>query len=159
MLRLREEPRVGSRAIEAAEDRLQALELERGEVHAEKQALQERRAALGEELEQDLEARIRASSAELGRMRALLPQVPSAARSELESVLDALEQHLEGSGLGDRRAAFLAGLRKGDTVYLPRFSRRASIVRLDKKKQRASVRLGRQTLEVAYEELSAFESL
>ena len=144
---------------EAAENRLQELEQERDALREEQDELRQRRAALGEEVEQDLEARLRASRSELERMRTLLPQLSAGVRTQMEGLLEGLATHLGGESLGDRRSAFFDGLHKGDTVYLPRFKKRASVLKLDKKRQRATVRMGRQTLELKFEELSAFESL
>ncbi|MDF1800421.1 MAG: hypothetical protein P1V81_14680 [Planctomycetota bacterium] len=137
-----------------------------GEVEAEKLQLLEERAGaeraaqlLVKEAQQGLEERLRSTKPYLERAQKLLPQLPKAARLELEAVLDELNTALVGSTLDDTRKDFLASLKKGDHVWVPRYRKRCQVVRIFKDKRRVTVRLARQDLELGFEEISTYDQL
>jgi len=152
--------RVAAEAARAgAEERLQVLESERGELRAARDELERRTEMVDVDAEGALEERLRAAMPLLERARGLLPQVPPAARAPLEELLEELALHLEGAQMGPRREAFLAQLREGHQVFVPRLGRRLMVTRVDRRRRLVKVRLGRQVLSVDFDELSAFESL
>ena len=80
-------------------------------------------------------------------------------RDELKAVFDRIEQHLVGATLTERRKEFLDSLRKGDSVYLPRYGRRCQIHKIDREGAEAVVKLGSMKLRIELEEITWLESL
>ena len=58
-----------------------------------------------------------------------------------------------------RRADFLAKLKKGDEVWLPRFKKRCVVKRLFRDKGELTVRLGIADMKVAFADVTFYESL
>ena len=142
-----------------AEERLRGLEQEGRELEEERGELARSRAVLHEEADRALEERIRDALPRIQRARALLAQLPREKREELDNVLRELDEHLKGEVVGERRQAFLSGLRKGMLVFLPRYQRRCPVTRIDRQRRQLSVRLGKHVLTIPFDEVSAYEAL
>lgn len=123
------------------------------------QRLEEQRGRLGDEAQIELEARASQMRPHLERLLKLTGQLGGDQRRELSAIHVALAESLAAVSVNDRRQSFLEGLRKGDLVYVPRFQKKCPILRLDRVKARLKVRLGKQELELGFDEVSAFESL
>lgn len=138
----------------AAEARVEGARLveERAEFEA-------RREQLLAEIEAELELRLAACRGPLGRLEALEAQLTGPQRAALEEVRTALGEALARAALTERRQAFLARLGKGDQVFLPRYGRRCPVLRVDRKRGRLSVRMGQREIEVAFEDVAAYEAL
>ena len=121
--------------------------------------LAERRTQLEAEAQRGIEERIARARAILVRARAFLPQLPPAGRAELERWLLELEESLGGAALSDRRAGFLAALKKGGLVWLPKFKKRVQVVRIYKDRRELDVKLGARELRVAFDDVTFYESL
>ena len=91
--------------------------------------------------------------------RSFLNGVPATLRAELQAVFDRIEQHLVGATLTEKREEFLASLRKGDSVYLPRYGRRCQVHKIDREGREAVVKLGSMKLRVGLDEITWLESL
>ena len=63
----------------------------------------------------------------------------------------------EENALGRRWGDFLAGLRKGEVVYVPRFRERLRVVKVEPRRQRAKLRRGSLEIEVPFHEISWVE--
>jgi hypothetical protein len=74
-------------------------------------------------------------------------------------VLDALSEALVGATLSERRQEFVASLKKGDYVWLPKYKKRCQVVRVRKEKREVVVKLLRQELSVSFEDVTFYESL
>jgi len=127
------------------------------EAVARQQELDRRGELLETEAQHDLEERIRGARGRLERARAVLAQVPTAAREAMQTELDALDAELSGAVLSERRRAFLAGLSKGSYVYLPRYRKRCLVQRVNRTKQEVRVQLGKMQVRVSFDELASFE--
>jgi DNA mismatch repair protein MutS2 len=139
------------RLAEAAEHQEQ-LERRAGEIEA-------RARALVDEAQVALERQLTDARAVIGPLRALAARVSAERRTELEALVGRLEAALGAGAMTDRRQEFLAGLRKGAMVYVPRFSKRCPVLRVDREAGRVVVRMGRRELELSIDDVSAFEAL
>jgi DNA mismatch repair protein MutS2 len=132
---------------------------ERDRLAAERAEFDARRAQLLAEVEAELESRLAACRGPLARLEALGAQLPGSQRENMEQARAALGEALAQASLTERRQAFLARLGKGDPVFLPRYGRRCPVLRVDKKRGRLAVRLGQREIEVAFEDVAAYEAL
>jgi len=142
-----------------AEGRLVELERARTELAGAHTELAARRAQVDAEGQRMLEERIAGARAIAARARALLPQLPPALRADFERWLDELELALGGATLSDRRASFLAALKKGELVWLPKFKKRVQVARIYKDKRELDVKLGARELRVSFDDVTFYESL
>lgn len=147
------------RVREQAEERLREAEGSAQRAEAQTRELALRGERLEAEAQRDLEERVREARAALERARRLVQQVPAGPRSELEAALAELAGAIEGATLTQRREAFLAGLRKGLLVYLPRYRQRVQVHRIDPARRQLVVKLGSLKLTVSFEEVTPYESL
>jgi len=152
--------RVGAEKLRGeAEDRLLELARARMELSQAEGELAARSAQLEAEAQRGIEERLARARAILTRARAFLPQLPLSGRAELERWLQELEESLGGAALSDRRAGFLAGLKKGALVWLPKFKKRVQVVRIHKKERELDVKLGARELRVSFDDVTFYESL
>jgi DNA mismatch repair protein MutS2 len=121
--------------------------------------LERRGEQLEAEAQRGLEERVREARGALLRAEALLEQVPGRQRAPLAAALADAERALTSASLTERRQAFLEGLKKGDLVYLPRYRRRCPVHKVDRAGEVLVVKLGSVKLEVAFGEVTPFESL
>jgi DNA mismatch repair protein MutS2 len=141
----------------SAEVRLVEAEARLGEIAAERAALSSRGERLEGEAQRLLEERLARARAAAERVRAFLPQIAGAARAELERLLDRLEEALGSALLTDRRRAFLAGLRKGSVVWLPRLQKRCEVLRVRKDERELELKLGQRTLTLGFDDVTYVE--
>ncbi len=150
--------------VEAEKSRTEAgeraLEAERrvDELQREAAHLEARRTNLERDAQAELEARLSEARIEAERATKLLEQVPAEHRKPLGETLAKLRTALRSASLTDRRQSFLDELRKGDLVYVPRFSKRCPVLRIDRDKGRVKVRLGRQELMLELDDVSISDS-
>ena len=78
---------------------------------------------------------------------------------EWRSLAAILAAHLVGATLTDKRKEFVESLRKGDSVYLPRYGRRCQVHKVDREGGEAVVKLGSMKLRVGLDEITWLESL
>ena len=71
--------------------------------------------------------------------------------------LERLDQHLTGASMTGRRQAFLDGLSKGQLVYLPRYRKRVVIQKMDRNKRIMTVRVGKMSMRVSFDEITSFD--
>jgi len=142
-----------------AEERLLELERAQAELAAERERLDGRGAQLEAEAQRGIEERTNRARAVLERAQALLPQIPPEKRAEVERVLGELAAALGDASLSDRRAGFLAGLKKGQLVWLPRFKKRCQVTRIHKEKRELEVKLGTRELRVSFDDVTFYENL
>ena len=142
-----------------AEERLHGLERERGELAAQRDDLAARQALLAGEAQRGIEERTTRARAVLARLAQYLPQLATPVRTELERYLAEFEAALGDATLSERRAVFLAGLKKGELVWLPKFKKRVQITRIHKEKRELEVKLGARELRVSLDDVTIYESL
>jgi DNA mismatch repair protein MutS2 len=121
--------------------------------------LQRRGEQLEAEAQRGLEERVREAMRQVEAARKLLVQLPRETAGAMAERLDALELHLSGDALGERRQAFLESLGKGKLVYLPRYKKRVLVHKVDRNKREVMVKLGSMTMRVPFEEVTWYESL
>jgi len=152
--------RVGAEKLRGeAEDRMLELTRARAELSRAEGELAVRRAQLEAEAQRGIEERIAGARVIMARARAFLPQLPPGGREEIERWLQELEDSLGGAALSDRRAGFLAALKKGALVWLPKFKKRVQVVRIYKDRRELDVKLGARELRVAFDDVTFYESL
>ncbi len=140
---------VESRLLEA-EERLRELERERA-------SLAQRGEHLEAEAQRLLEERLALARAGVERVHSILPQVSGSTRAELERALAGLDQALGAALLSDKRRDFLASLKKGSLVWLPRFKKRCEVVRIYKARGELVVKLGQRSLTVRFDDVTFLE--
>lgn len=143
----------------AAERRAAELEDAVSRLAEEEEAVRASRAMLAEEAGRLVEEEVRDVLVELERIERLLPQVPAGVRGELGGAIERARARLQGADLTGKRQGFLETLKKGELVYLVRYGRRAVVLKVDKRRRRLAVRLGKRELDVAFDEVSAYEAL
>ncbi len=159
MAEVREVRTEAERARGSAELRLEDAALAQQELAEEREELNRSRDLLEAEAQRGLEERVRAARAVLQRARAILPQLSSAQREEMKNVLSEMDSALGGASLTQRRAAFLAAMKKGDLVYLPRYKQRCSVHKVRRDEEEVVVKLGQMKLSVSFDEVTLYESL
>lgn len=88
---------------------------------------------------------------------ALCGRLPAPSAAGAGALFDALRRLFEENDLGRRWGDFLAGLRKGEVVYVPRFRERLRVVKVEPRRQRAKLRRGNLEIEVPFHEISWVE--
>ncbi len=156
---LGEARRAAEQARVAADAQLADLARREREQSASEAEFAQRRAQLMGDVDGELERRLALCRPALARVRALLPQLPTAQRHAIEEPLAALAAAVEAASLSERRQAYFARLSKGDPVWLPRYGRRCPVVRIDRERRVLRVRLGQRDLEVDFDDAAAFEAL
>ncbi len=141
-----------------AESRLEDAERVKREVERQSEALAQKSEVLEAEAQKSIEDRVREAMKHLEGARNVLAQLPAAQRKALEDLLASVEGELTGKALGERRAAFLASLKKGSFVYLPRYKQRVPVHKIDHEKREITVKLGAMSLSVPFDEVTSFES-
>lgn len=86
--------------------------------------------------------------------RALTGRLRGAERAELEKLLSGLKEELAGHDLLARWRGFVAALRKGDSVWVPRLRERLQVLKVDKTRERVRLKHGAMELELSWRELS-----
>ncbi|MEM7311151.1 MAG: hypothetical protein AAF682_31075 [Planctomycetota bacterium] len=142
-----------------AEDRLVEVEARLAEAERERDELAQRKEQLEAEAQRGVEERVSDTRPHLEQARALLSRLPGEHKKALGEIVAGLEASLEGATLSDRRKEFLRSLKKGDVVWLPRYKKRCIVARIKKDKRQVLVRLGRQELTVAFDDVTFYESL
>ena len=146
-------------ARSAADDRLEEATQVNRDLELERESLARKSDSLADEAQRSLDERLRGARDGLMEGRSLLNGVPSSQRAELQAVFDRIEQHLVGATLTEKREEFLGSLRKGDSVYLPRYGRRCQVHKIDREGSKAVVKLGSMKLTVGLDEITWLESL
>ena len=77
----------------------------------------------------------------------------------MDELVLGFEGALGDAALSDRRASFLAGLKKGDHVWLPRFKKRCQVTRIKRAQREIDVRLGQRELSVSFDDITFYENL
>lgn len=150
---------------EAEEDRKRTADVSRkvekqqGELQEKLAEAQRKAAWLGEESDAVVEAQLRAAQLAMGEpLQALLsaPGVHGERAKQLKKVVDGL---LRQAAVHRRRMAFCGSLKKGDTIFLPRWNRTATVHKVDGVKELVTVDYGRVRLEVPYDDVSWIQPL
>lgn len=150
---------------EAEEDRKRTADVSRrvekqqGELQEKLAEAQRKAAWLGEESDAVVEGQLRAAQGAMAEpLQALLsaPGVHGERAKQLKKVVDAL---LRQAAVHRRRMAFCGNLKKGDTVFLPRWGRTALVHKVDGVKELVTVDYGRVRLEVPYDDVSWIQPL
>jgi DNA mismatch repair protein MutS2 len=156
---VRDAREAAERLRSSAERRLEEVGAAEREARERERALAERGERLEAEAQRGIEERVAAARRTLVEARALLSQVPARASEALRARLDEAEAELSGAALSERRKAFLAGLAKGQLVYVPRFRQRCVIQRLDRARERLKVGVGKLAVELSFDEVTWYDAL
>lgn len=151
------------RGAEADRRRTAAVsrEVEQKHERLQEQLVEAQRKAdwLQEESDAVVEGELRAAQAALGRgLQPLLsaPGQHGQRARELKAVVDRL---LESSAVHRRRMRFCHHLKKGDTVFLPRWRRSCRVHKVDKVREAVTVDYGNVKMEVPFEDVSWLQPL
>lgn len=88
------------------------------------------------------------------RLGGLRDRVPTAVADEIDELLTRVEQLLAATGPGEKREAFLRGVRKGDWVFSPKLRERVLVQRVDRKRERITVRNGKLEIELHFRDIT-----
>ena len=142
-----------------ADQRLREAEEQELRVRSEAAQLEERRSQVEAEAQRGLEERLARARAVQAKLQALLPQLASAPRKQLQGLLGELDQALGDALLSERRREFLETLKKGAFVWVPRLKKRCQITRIHRADRRLWLKLGKQVLELSFDDVTFYESL
>ncbi|HEV8111523.1 MAG TPA: hypothetical protein VGR31_02010 [Planctomycetota bacterium] len=140
-----------------AEERLEGVARKSREVDEARAAIDRRGELLEAEAQRGIEERVRSSRAALARARSLLDQLPPKQREGIDAALAELEAEITGAALSVRREEFLASLKKGSWVYLPRYRQRCAVRKVDRARREVSVLLGKMSLAVPFDEVTRWD--
>ena len=159
MAELREVRLGAERQRAAAEEK--RIDAERGlaELEEKRAEVKNKGAALEAEAQRAIEGRVADTRVWLERLEALLPQLPQNQRKLLQPVIEGLDEALSDASLSDKRRDFVASLKKGAFVFVPRFKKRCEVTRVYKDKRELDVRMGKHTMRVAFDDVTFYESL
>lgn len=145
---------------DAEADRVRTADRSR-QVEQQHAALEERLAAavrkenwLQEEADGVVEAELRRAQAALQAPLALLANAPGQHGERARSLKAIVDGLLKSAALHRRRMAFCHRLKKGDTVFLPRFGRVCPVRKVDKVRELVVVDYGKVQMEVPFEDVS-----
>lgn len=140
------------------EKRLQEAERAARESEVKQAEIRRKGEMLEAEAQRSIEDRVREARARVGRIQALLEQVPATQRKALDVAIGELDRELSGAAVTDRREAFLAALTKGSFVYLPRYKQRVPVQKVDRDKREVKVMLGGMGMTVGFDEVTSVEA-
>ena len=143
----------------AAETRLQEIEQTGAQIAEREREIARRGELLEAEAQRGLEERVREARRALAEAHALLEQLPVERAAALRAVVERTESALTQASLTERRQRFLAGLDKGELVYIPRYRQRCVVKKVDRDKRSVTVRLGGMNLTIPFDEVTWYESL
>ncbi len=109
-------------------------------------------------LEREAEAEVRRVTDDLRRAAephlAALGNVPPALRPHAQALAALFDEHLRFSAFAERRRAFLSGLKRHDHVWVPRFGQTCRIEKLDRTRERLTVRVGALSMDVGFDDVT-----
>jgi DNA mismatch repair protein MutS2 len=146
------------RARSEAESHLVELKDQGEKLRERERALEAERGRLEAEAQQGLEERVREARRAIESAEPWLAQVPAAGARALREAFDSARAALEGASLTERRRDFLARLKKGAMVWVPRYERRCVVRKVDRARRAVTVRFGNADLVVWFDELSSHEA-
>ncbi len=130
----------------------------RAEAEAEREAAGRERRTVLREADGEVEAlygRLREELLELGKVRdnAALP-----VRQAILTIEDRIQDVLTRTSFAARRREFARGLKKGKPVWVVSFEREGVVTKINKEKERVTVRLGDVTLETDFQNVTWLRS-
>jgi DNA mismatch repair protein MutS2 len=143
----------------AAESKLDEVARVDASLRERRDELERRRDLVEAEAQRGLEERVGDARQTLRSAAPLLEQLPSDAARRLRELLTQADQQLGRASLTERRRAFLDALEKGQLVFVPRYRQRCIVQRIDRAKREVSVRLGKLTVTVPFDEITWYEAL
>ncbi|MEZ5990085.1 MAG: hypothetical protein R3F30_13365 [Planctomycetota bacterium] len=153
-------------ARQAAEQQRRAAERTRARIDTEERELADRQARfeqreswLREEAEHFVEEELKAARSLLTEPLAQFVNAPEPYREKARGLVKLLEELLAGTSLGRRRERYLAQVKKGHMVYVPRYRRRCKVLKLERARRRVHVEMGGLKVEVPFEEISWLQPL
>ena len=149
-----QESRLAAERSRANLEKLEGMADERVELLQEQsRILGEREKVLHMEADQRAHDCLRRARSELEERLKPLLQLSGRPGEQARQAAAAAAELLRWSPLARQREAFLAGLRKGDTVRVPRFRFRGPLTRLMRNKQRAEILRGGIPIEVSFDDI------
>lgn len=149
-----------ARARQAAVHHLEQAEATRRVADQELATLRQRSADLEaqakrlvDERDRDILAALNAARDQGRAALAVLGTVPAAVASRLEAVRKVIEELPQRTALSERRDQFLAGLKKGSAVYLPRYREHCVVRKLDPVKRLVVVLYRGLPVELPFDEI------
>lgn len=83
-----------------------------------------------------------------------LKNVPAGLRADAQALEDLLASGLRTESFATRRREFLAGLKKHDKVFVPRYEQVCRIEKLNRAEERLTVKVGALKMEIAFDDVS-----
>lgn len=138
----------------AGEEELRVLERSRA-LASDEAASKERQVLRENEAEQHFHDHARALTDLLTRMQeALGPRLGGGERQQFLDFLGEGARLVQGDPLNRRWEEFLRGLKKGSVVYVPRLQERLPVLKVDRKRERVTVRHGAMEVMLPFRELT-----
>jgi len=144
--------------LDAAEEARRRGERELAELTQKQQALGERARLLEAERDREVERALQ-EAREKGRAAlAAMGTLPAPHAQRLDGVRRFVEELPQRSSLSTRRSSYLAGLKKGDAVFLPRYREHCLVRKVDLAKEMVTVLYRQLPVELAFDEVALPET-
>jgi DNA mismatch repair protein MutS2 len=143
---------------EAEQTRLLARS-EAKELEGRKEEVERKEGWLREEAEHFVDEELRAARDMLREPLGQFCNAPRPYGEKASSLIKLLDELLSGSSLGRRRESYLETVKKGHMVYVPRYRRRCTVLKIDRKRRQLSLEMGGLRVEVPYEDVSWLQPL
>lgn len=144
------------REAEAAREQAEG---EAHEVRRKAEEVERRESWIREEAEHFVEEELRAARDVLAEPLRQFLNAPRPYDEKAKGLLLLLEGLLSRSSLGRRRDRYLASVKKGFMVYVPRFRRRCKVLKVERKRRILTVEAGDLKMEVSFEDVSWLQPL
>jgi DNA mismatch repair protein MutS2 len=139
--------------LESAEEARRRADAERDELVKRARALEEKAALLESEKEQEIVRALAAAQVRGREKLATLGTVPASLAPAVDELRRFLDSMTERTSLGERRLAYLARLKKGDSVFLPRFKEQCVVRKVDAAKRQLVVLYKGMPVELSFDEV------
>ena len=120
--------------------------------------IETRREMLDLEADLEVDRLVREAKAKLESIAARLKSVPNSHRPVVDELLEALDQLLIATPLGEKREAFAKGLRKGDPLFVPKFDAHVTVRKINKGERVVTVLIGGIPTEISFDDISWIEA-
>ena len=118
-----------------------------------------REAWIREEAEHFVDEELRAARGLLIEPLKQFLNAPAPHDERAAGLIKLVEGLLGSSSLGRRRESYVADVKKGHVVYVPRFRRRCTVLKVDRKRRLLRVEVGGLKMEVSFDDVSWLQPL
>jgi DNA mismatch repair protein MutS2 len=140
--------------LDSAETYREESRLLKHDFEGKLEKVEERRHLLSREADAEVEKALRQALGEMEPVLRRLGNVPDAHKEDVARLTEIFSTALRATPLGERREAFIRGIKKGDLVTVPRFKSQGRVRRIHAKDRTISLTVGGMEMTVPFEDVS-----